>query len=261
MEILMDDFVRFGIPMNEYRLPDKKEYRGLLFVVHDFMSSKDHGLGLLPKRIAELGYKVVALDAYKHGMRKEPPFTNGLEIQKKMAMLEVVNQTALDIKFLYDNFYRNEFDNVGVIGVSMGGMVAFQMPRIMEDIKCLVSFNGTPDMKALFHDRGYKHMMKDLSDQEKEVAEEYFEKLDLSDYMERYDSIHIFATNGKNDVIVNKNSSKSFFNTLDASDNRDVTQKIYRANHELTEDMINDVLVWLSELDIDVPADAELDSA
>lgn len=245
MKVYFEDFIRFGIPINEYSLPKKKS-KGLVFVVHKLNSSKDSGLGLIPKKLAEAGYLVVAIDSYKHGLRKEEPFIHGVEKLQLAAMVEVINQTVLDIKFLYDNHYSQFFSSLSVFGISMGGVVAFQMPRVMNNVDKIVSLQATPFLRQLYHDKELKHIYKGLTQQEQEVMDEYLDKLSLEDSLEGYKKVAIFAANRQDDMLIRPENSQKFIQHLKLLGNFRAEHVLYSGNHDIVEKMADDALLWIA---------------
>ncbi len=245
MKVYFEDFIRYGIPLNEFSLPKKKS-KGLVFVIHKLNASKDSGLGLIPKQLAEAGYEVVAIDCYKHGLRKEEPFINGAEKLQLAAMVEVINQTVLDIKFLYDNHYSQFYSSISVFGISMGGIVAYQMPRVMNNIDRVVSLQATPFLRPLYHEKELKHIYKGLSTQEQEVLDEYLDKLCLEDNLEGFKNVAIFATNRQDDMLIRPENSQKFIQHLKALGNFKAEHVLYSGNHDIIMKMAVDAIDWMN---------------
>ncbi len=94
------------IPFTEYRPDIDVEIQGTFFFVHGHTCSKEPKyLGNLPLIFTRLGYLFVAIDAYRHGERKSEPYLLGNEIDKALAMPEVIEHTCSDLQYLYDNKY------------------------------------------------------------------------------------------------------------------------------------------------------------
>ena len=244
MKVFFEDFIRYGIPLNEFSLPKKKS-KGLIFVIHKLNASKDSGLGLIPKQLAEAGYLVVAIDSYKHGLRKEEPFIHGAEKQQLAAMVEVINQTVLDIKFLYDNYYSQFYSSLSVFGISMGGIVAFQMPRVMNNIDKVISLQATPFLRQLYHEKELKHIYKGLTTQEQEVMDEYLDKLSLEDSFDGFKDVEIFAANRQDDMLIRAENSQKFIQHLKALGNFKAEHISYSGNHDIIQKMAVDAIDWI----------------
>jgi|GEM_PF-1353914 len=246
MRIYFEDHVRYGIPLNEYYLPGKK-HKGLVIVCHRLNASKDSGPGLIPKKLAEAGYFVVSIDSYKHGLRKQEPFISGQERQKLAAMVEVINQTALDVKFLYDNHYQAKFPTLSVFGIGMGGMIAYQIPRLMTNIDRIVAIQATPYLKSMYHEKELKHIYKNLDQQEREVMDEYLEKLNLCDAMEQYKDIRIFAINHQEDLIIRPDNAQKFIQHLKLIGNHDAEFVLSVIGPDQIMGMAEEAIKWFDQ--------------
>ncbi|MBN2504136.1 MAG: hypothetical protein JXB20_02210 [Bacilli bacterium] len=246
MKVYFEDEIRFGIPLNEYYLA-RRQQKGLMFVIHRLNASKDTGPGLIPKRLAELGYHVVSIDAYKHGERVEEPYITGSEKQRLTSMIEVINQTVLDIKFLYDNYYRDKFARVSFFGIAMGGIVAYQMPRIMTNVDTVVAIQASPYLKSLYHDKELKYIYKNMNVQEREVADEYLDKLDLSDSLEAFANVAVYGANRKEDLLIKPDYAIRFIQHLKLLGNMNVCHQIVEGNHETINIMAEGAINWLKQ--------------
>ncbi len=82
--------------------------------------------------LARAGYYAVALDNRGHGDRKGPDFKSQVFEKDGFNLYEVrrlIKETADDIPRLIDHFSshkRVDADRIGMIGVSMGGFIAFR---------------------------------------------------------------------------------------------------------------------------------------
>ncbi len=217
-----------------------------MFVIHRLGKSKDTGPGLIPKRLAEIGYFVVSVDAYKHGERSSEPFISGSERQQLTGMIEVVNQTALDLKFLYDNHYHKKFASVSFFGIGLGGIVSYQMPRVMTNVETVVALQATPYLKLLYHEKELKYIYKNMDVQEREVADEYLDKLDLSEYLEMYGNVEIYGANKKDDLIIRPEYSQKFIQHLKLLGNMRVHHDVVETNHDSLTRMAEQAIDWLT---------------
>ena len=245
MVIFFEDSVKQGIPVNEYYLPNQSTYKGVFFVVHGFESSKDFGVGLLPKQIAELGYFVVSVDAYKHGLRIQEPFLSGDDWTKTKSIFEIIEQTTNDIAMLYQTEYSSISNVVGISGFSMGAMISYQLPRILPEVQIIVPFIGTPRLTTLLNIPKYINLVNSMSKKESDDIQHICHKLDLSFHLQRYTSLSILALVGQKDGMVSMEDNVQFIQHIQHLGNHFASIKSYPVGHQLSDDMINDALNFI----------------
>ncbi len=121
-----------GIPaltcVNTY---ERARPKPLAILSHAFQSSKEFWQDKMLS-LARAGYYAVALDNRGHGERKGPDFKSQVFEIDGFNLYEVrrlIKETADDIPILIDHFITHEnvdAERIGMIGVSMGGFVAFR---------------------------------------------------------------------------------------------------------------------------------------
>ena len=241
MQVLMDDRFIDGIPVNEYFLPNVTNFKGVFFMMHGHTSSKDYGTGLFPKRLAELGYFAVTLDAYKHGLRKLEPYISGNNDDKVAEMPSVILETVRNISHLYKNYYSHFSPYVSIMGISMGAMIAWQLPKFLPNVKIVISLIGTPDFARLFDDINLdRYQSTTKTDLFKIISQ-----LDIHDSIINYKDIQIYCANGRQDTLVNYQHTADF---LLKHQNVFLTKpvlKLYDTSHDTPQVMIDDLFEWL----------------
>jgi uncharacterized protein len=247
MVIFFEDSVKYNIPLNEYYLPNQSSYKGVIFFIHGFESSKDFGVGLLPKRIAELGFFVVSIDAYKHGLRRLEPFISGDDWIKAKSIFEVIDQTTQDILTLYKEHYHHISSVVGVSGISMGAMVAYQMPRLLPEVTFILPFIGTPNLEHLLQIPKYRAITESMSKADQEMIQTYCKKLDLSTNLLCYSFVHILACLGEVDPMISYQDNADFIHQLQLIGNEKASIKTYPIAHQVSEEMILDGLKFIQQ--------------
>jgi len=239
MQIIMDDKIIEGISLNEYYLPNMKGYKGVFFMIHGHTSSKDYGTGLFPKRLAELGYYAIALDAYKHGMRKEEPYISGSETEMIAEMPSVIYHTSLDIQKLYQKYYSQVSPHVSILGISMGAMIAWQMPKHLSNLRYLIALIGTPNCEKIYRENHQKLM--DMP----EVAQ-MINKLNVIEKINDYQKTIIYCANGSKDLLVDYHSTQDFISQYKNLFLTKPQLKIYDTAHDTPNIMIDEMFEWLN---------------
>lgn len=213
--ILQTERIVSGIPLCEFRLDDPSPYKGVCYLVHGHTGSKKD-LGRIPLIFANAGWFVVAIDAYKHGLRKAYPYTESSGILHTLAMPEVIRHTCEDIVLLQESIYFAISSCVGVSGVSMGGHIAYQMPKYLANIEWIVPIIGSPDLYHHYH-IGKKTI---LGDRISEV-EDLLNELMITD-LSPYRNVKMFLIGATRDSVVDYHYGLRFFATLEASGHTDI---------------------------------------
>ncbi len=129
-----------GIPiLSCYSSDEGIGSRPLVILSHAFQSSKEFWQDKMLS-LARAGYYAVALDNRCHGDRKGPDFKSQVFETDGFNLYEVrrlIKETADDIPRLIDHFSshkRVDADRIGMVGVSMGGFIAFRAAVIDDRI-------------------------------------------------------------------------------------------------------------------------------
>lgn len=135
-----------GIPYTLYQASDETA-SFVFFLVHGHTGNRlDRTIVRFAEEIASRGCVAVAVDAFRHGERKTEPYIglDGTAIAK--TMVEVLEQTCLDIKTLYDALFKKQNLTVGILGTSMGGHIAYLLPGVLPETAIAIPLIGAPDV-------------------------------------------------------------------------------------------------------------------
>lgn len=232
-----------GVPMIEYRGDSYEKVKGVIFIVHGHTGQKELGdLEKYPIHLMESGYLVLVIDAFKHGERIEEPYISQTGLDKTLAMPEVIFHTAMDIIQLYESYYQLESDNLIVSGISMGGHIAFQIPKYYPKVKTILPFIGSPDIpshyfitkKAIIQDSMY-------------LCKAEVEALQIND-LTPYLNCNIAMMNGEQDDVVEARFAKSFYEKLTPFHQANLFYKEYPCGHRVTDEMLEDVYAFLDRI-------------
>jgi len=233
-----------SIPVSEYYPNESSTYKGLFFLIHGHTCSKEsYYLGTLPERLTDLGYIVIAIDADKHGLRKAEPYLTGTNEEKVMAMLEVIYNTCCDIQWLYEKHYLKMGGKLGVIGISMGGHITFQMAKFLRNIDYFIPLIGAPDLKRHYQEAKFSL----LNEQQQATLTPWFDKLVLKPEAISKSS-KMLIIEGELDKVVNWLNAKDFFHELCEIGHANVHFESYSAGHEITVEMETRVSQFLKDV-------------
>ncbi|MFW5893379.1 MAG: alpha/beta hydrolase, partial [Bacillota bacterium] len=142
MKTAIESGTHQGIPYKTYAHPRPKR---LIFINHGVFGNKERILTLFGIQLAKIGYKVVAIDASRHGERGEAPFSPRDEEEAYRQIFDVVRETSEDILLMYHGLYDKDYPDFDILGLSMGGYVAYHMTTITDHVKTLVTMISSPD--------------------------------------------------------------------------------------------------------------------
>lgn len=243
MKILLHSTRIDQIPVLEY-YQEGITYKSLVFIQHGYESTKEYGSDYLALTLARNGYFVVAIDAYKHGERIAEPYLTGTEKERLDEAFVVIKRTGLDIIRLHHNHYAKRFPTFDMIGISLGGMVAYYLATKTTKLNTLIPVISTPD----FHYQAVHTVEQAGLD-----VDTYFDddKLDFiaainpfpkHDSMQ-YNSMHIFV--GTNDPIVPYGASQVFYETYHTKND---TYHEYEVDHNVPRSMQLDIFATLDSI-------------
>ncbi|MFA5006802.1 MAG: alpha/beta hydrolase [Candidatus Izemoplasmatales bacterium] len=220
-----------GIPLTEYRDEDAGTVRGVMFVVHGHTGERAH-VADLATRFAENGFLAVAVDAFMHGARREAPYGTGDGRACTMAMPGVILRTCADLAHLARTAYAAYAPLISFSGTSMGGHIAFQMPKHYP-AKAIVPFIGTPDMM--------RHYAVTKSDQiglsELERLRPELDALEIGPDYAAYMKTRIVIASGLDDAVVDYRYAVDFHDALARAGHDDVSIALYQVGHEVPAEM------------------------
>lgn len=224
--------IRFNIPVIELL---HEQPRGLFILMHGHFGNKSlNQFGGLAEHIYQMGFDVVTLDAYKHGDRLSAPYIANNPQETTYEMVMVIEETLKDIVYLYTHHYSKRTQYVSILGISMGGHIAFLLNRYLQ-LEFCIPIIGSPDL--------YKHYQMKKSAILGEKMDELIPKLKaLTLEAKAFKPSYAFILNGEYDDVVSFEPAKSFIQPL--SHARYVYQG-YPCGHELTQSMIEDIISFV----------------
>lgn len=240
-KVIINNRVIDRIPLNEFYLEDM-EYKGLIFVQHGYMSTKEWGSDYLALPLARLGYFVVCIDSYKHGERIEEPFLSKDEFACMKDVPAVIKWTALDIIKLHKHHYAH-FDKFDMIGVSLGGMIAYYLATKTDNVRKLVPVISTPALmnKAV---ETLKTIGLNPQDFLNESATNFINSIDTINRLEKLKYEELFMLVGKNDTVVPYQDTLDFY---EKHQHKDMTLKVYDIDHNVDREMQIDIFTYIEK--------------
>lgn len=231
-----------NIPYNVY-YKENINYKGLVFVQHGFGSNKERGTDSISLNLARNNYFVVSVDAYKHGERIEEPFISGPAYKMFADAIDVVHLTAKDILRLYDNVFAKSFNSFDVIGISLGGMIAYLLSTFTNKINKLVPVISSPMFtKIVYLETEIDELEKYLEIVNKKRAE--VELFDPSKNIDKMKYKKMFILNGTKDTVIPKRHSEAFYEQFSVDN---VTFKLYEEGHNVSRGMQEDILSFITD--------------
>ncbi|MCK9536375.1 MAG: lysophospholipase [Bacilli bacterium] len=236
--MITKEIILEGIPFTVYQRKEIKPKR-LLFFFHGFTGERHSGIGERAAALTEIGFLVIAGDAYLHGERSPEFFAAWDNARKHCDIINIIIRTAKEIKYLYHKYFKNYSDiktfPVYAYGVSMGAATAFYLTSIMEEVNSLVSILGSPSFCDFYE---LKQQLYGFN------RDDYF-LINLQSYREedpllnyhRLKGKNIFMTGGTEDKIVPMVYSKQLNEKLK---NEKVIFKAYNTGHMSTAEMLED---------------------
>jgi esterase/lipase len=240
-KIIIENKLVQGIPLNEFYLENHK-YKGLVFVQHGYRSNKERGGDYLAVKIARDGYFVVCIDSFMHGARSEGPFIEGSEKERLYYIPSIIRKTALDIIKLHKTYYK-EYQTFDLIGVSLGGMIAYYTSIRTDKINKLIPVISTPKVTKqaewILKQNGIN-----LVDY---FTEETYNYLQSCDPINEADSIQykeMFILNGTLDKVVSTQDSVDYYEEYK---NNHMRLTLYEVDHNVNAKMQQDIILFLNE--------------
>ena len=240
MKISIKTYLHKDIEVLEYAHPKAKK---LLFLQHGIHSKKENVMNLYGLTLAKLGYTVVAIDAYKHGVRKAEPFISKDEDLCALDTMNVVEHTAYDIAGIYQDLYLQNYKSFDMIGISMGGLIAYFLSTITSHIDQLVALISSPKFLEAAE---YTFPVERQNKYRKESDEvlDIVKHLDPSTKPHHMHFHRLIMMNGKNDLVIPYEHSEQFYiqhPTLP------IVFRLYDTEHKINQDMFEDLQDLLKE--------------
>ena len=219
-----------------YLIYEPKNPKRLLFLQHGIYGQKEQSMKLLGVRIANLGYKVVAIDARMHGERKEYPFDEKRPPIGELKMPDIIEPTAFDILSLFHQKFTEEktFD---YMGISMGGIIGFHLLSQTHAVSHFYGVITTPHYLAF--DPEQEAPIKKEDPEAYHHALEVLTRLNPIDHVSdwHYETIDMF--HGVKDEIVPLKGVETFYEHYPSDK---ISLKTYDTDHRITPEMFDDIL-------------------
>ncbi|MGC4016339.1 MAG: dienelactone hydrolase family protein [Luteolibacter sp.] len=117
-----------------------------ILVVHQWTGLGDHEKEQ-SRKLAKLGYNVLAADVYGQGIRPQPP-ESGKEAGKYKGNRQLLRERLYAALEVLKKDEHTDPANLGAIGYCFGGMGVLELARAEVDLKGVVSFHGSLDAAA-----------------------------------------------------------------------------------------------------------------
>jgi alpha-beta hydrolase superfamily lysophospholipase len=237
------DYKKFkGIPIIECK-NDTNEEKKLLFILHGYMSNKESVANYCLK-LAKMNYHVITIDAKKHGERIEEPFITGSDAETDSEFLDIVLNTSQDLKMIYENYYKKEYSELNLMGISMGGILSFYTATLIKEVNLIVPIIGTPSFYEFIK---YKITSDKMPININESDIEKLKYIEALNHIEKFTNKNIFILNAKEDNVVPEKWSKEFYNNIINHHNyKNLNTKIkfksYDCGHTVNYEMEKDIL-------------------
>jgi uncharacterized protein len=192
-----------GIPYTTYYRNDGIQ-KPVLFFFHGFGSSRDVGIMGRGELLADLGFYVIAIDAYLHGERQTALFQAMSGVNKQKETMNIVIQSALDAQMIYQHYFKHHphvlSGDVFAYGVSMGGAIAFYLTTIMEELKTMVSILGSPSFVEFYEYKQRTYGFEKDAYYDANILR--YGLLDPLGHPSRFVGKHVFMASGSLDSVV-----------------------------------------------------------
>lgn len=239
MKTTINSFKHDNYDVLEYTSDKAKK---LLFLQHGIYGKKEKIMNLLGVSFVKLGYHVVAIDAYKHGIRGETPFINQDKDHAERETMDVVKHTALDIKTLYETYYQNFYSEVNIVGISMGGLIAYYLSTLIENIDQLVALISSPKFLDAANYTFPKERQALYEDSEEVLKK--VESMDPSKQVKKMAFNRLIMLNGTEDLVIPHTQSEAFYKN---HPELNIVFKTYDAEHKITKAMHEDLIELLKK--------------
>lgn len=230
------DLLLDGIPVTTYEIDDNIK-KPLIYFFHGFTGNKDANIMGRGEILANLGFYVVAIDAFMHGQRLSEEDKKKTGAQRYEDIIEVVMHTANDAKVLFHKYFKHmsniNSDAYYAYGVSMGSAISFYLNTIDPLIKGMVGLVCFPSFVEYYKQRAKQYNFNKGFIYESKLK--YYENYDPLINYERLKDKKIFMAIGIKDEVV----SPEFAIELNQKMPSTILKK-YDTGHVSTPDMLSD---------------------
>ena len=241
-----------GIPILSCHISDKDiGSRPLVILSHAFQSSKEFWQDKMLS-LARAGYYAVALDNHGHGQRKGPDFKSQVFENDGFNLYEVrrlIKETADDIPILIDHFIAHEnvdAGRIGMIGVSMGGFIAFRALVIDDRIGV-----AAPVIASPYFDEKPKDLPLVNRPEINRSLDDYSQEFSPANYPGQFYPRALLVQVGEQDKHLDAGRVGQFCTTLKPYYRRTPSKLMFiqekNTGHEFTDAMWQNATQWLKE--------------
>jgi len=235
-ELLLD-----GVPITTYEVENGKT-KPLIYFFHGFTGNKDDNIMGRGEVLANLGFYVVAIDAYMHGKRMSELEKLRSNVSKYEDIIEIVMHTANDAKRLFNKYFVHQQnvlkDAYHAYGVSMGSLTAFYLATIDDKLKTVIGLVPTPSFVDYYKDKASIYNFNKGFFYERKLA--YYETKDPINNYKLLENKSIFMACGLKDEVVYPKYAKVLHELLP-----NTTLKFYDTGHVSTKEMLEDSYEFL----------------
>jgi len=132
----------------------KSSSKGCVLFYHGLGAAKDKQLKEL-NSIADNGFLAIGIDNVGHGEREYCDFEERFSDKnpdKIKNIYNAVKETALEINQLINGLTKKKYlinNKLGIVGISMGAFISYEVPLHTDKIKTIVAILGSPIWKNL----------------------------------------------------------------------------------------------------------------
>lgn len=208
MRLSIEEYILGTIPVLEVVAEDNVGKRlPLIVYYHGWQSSKE--LTLTQGRyLARQGFRVILPDAFNHGKRKMP-----MTDIPSLTFWQSIHTNLFEFGYIIDALQKGNLvdDQIGVGGLSMGGMTTTALLTQHPEIKAAACVMGTPKLVA-YRDRIFEHatQMNRFFPHDYNKLLKWIPEYDLSLQPEKIAGRPLLFWHGKQDVVVPYNHVVEF---------------------------------------------------
>ena len=237
---------------------EDSQAKSVIFLFHKLLNNKEQGLPLAYE-LAKEDYLVILLDMHGHGQREISYDTS--RRYEFNHLLKDIQATEADVKTILNSeklntLYGLKNLKIKVAGVSIGGTIALSCFMHMKEIDSMVSIAGTYDLKFIINnDRldSFKLFAASSPVIDYERAKEERKTLDIANYLSNEKARPALFMDGMLDTTVSIDARKEFHYELMkiyksyGKENLIKHKEYAKTGHEVTKQMVKDLIEWLSE--------------
>lgn len=227
------------IPVLEYSPADP---RRLVFFQHGLYGSKEKVMQLMGVKIAQLGYKVVAIDSVNHGARAQAPFDKVNTPHGELRMFDLIDPSVEDVLAVYEREYQEAYPNFDYIGISFGGLMGYRLVTQSKRVRHLMALMSTPDYEAF-----YRHLHPTLQRRYEDLISEGKKRIQAINPIQDVAKMHfdrLTILHGSKDEDIPFEASQSFAHT---NPDLKIETKLFETGHVINKAMFEALIQTLQD--------------